>query len=91
MINLKTKIQQTRLLSDAQKIALLAQWEDLSEEEKQKLEKVINEYDQKYHQMVTKLKKEVDASLGVLENNEDTQELQDARELIRAGLNTLAS
>jgi len=86
----KEKIQSTRLFSDAEKIALLVRWDELLEEEIQKLEKVIDVYDQRYSQLVAGLKHEVEESLGSLGPN-DSQELEDAQTLIRAGLGTLSS
>ncbi|MEK7533520.1 MAG: hypothetical protein AAB542_03740 [Patescibacteria group bacterium] len=53
------KIQQTRLFSDAQKVSLLVQLADASEEDKRKLEEGIDAFDREYKATMEKRGEEV--------------------------------
>ena len=63
------KIQQTRLFSDAQKVSLLVQLADASEEDRQKLEEGIDAFDREYKASMEKRGEEVLELLTTLMKN----------------------
>lgn len=60
----RKKIQQTRLFSDAQKVELLVRLDDASETDQKKLEAGIDVFDREYEKRMAKRKEEMHALLG---------------------------
>ena len=91
---LRTKIQNTRLFSDPQKVELLVKLDDASEIDQKKLEAGIDVFDREYEKRMVKRKDEMQVLLGdMVENmtNEEAKLNQEAIAEIVLGLRLLTS
>ncbi len=78
----RKKIQQTRLFSDAQKVELLVKLEDASETDQKKLEAGIDVFDREYSKRMVKRKTEMQALLGEMVENMTDEEAKLNQEAI---------
>ncbi len=94
-MNLKQKIQKTKLFADSEKIALLVKLDELSVEDKSELESVIDRYDAEYKASVTKLTDELAVGVDKLASQAKTenqkQNVGDAAASVALGLGIVSS
>lgn len=90
MNEIKQKIQQTHLLTDAQKIALLVEIDGCSEEEIAKLDEVLMRFEMEYQSYLAAYQEAVNKELaGILADDGDVPAVREAVEKIRRGIKTL--
>lgn len=89
---LKAKIKATHLFTPQEKIDILAEFETISDEEKKKLEVIVDEYDAKYANATQTMKSGVLEELdGIVKDAkpEDKDHMTASTEKIKLGLNTI--
>lgn len=89
MKNLTKKLKNTRLFSDAQKVALFVMLDEASAEDKKKLEAGIDVFDHEYAKAVKKHTAQIEAILGhaIKDMSEEERKLnQDALDELKLGL-----
>ncbi len=94
MSDIKKKIQKIKLFSDAQKVSLLSDLENLPEHDIAVLSETIDIYDREYDRLVTKLKDELSQELDILKahsSQESNQTMQDAITRIQLGMTLLTA
>ncbi len=90
MNEIKQKIQQTHLLTDAQKIALLVEIDGCSKEEIAKLDEVLTRFEGEYQSHLAAYQEAVNKELaGILADDGDVPAVREAVERIRTGIKTL--
>lgn len=90
MDEIKRKIQNTRLLSDEQKIALLVEIDGCSEGEIAKLDEVLMRFEREYQSLFSTYQEAVNKELaGILSDDGDAPAVREAVERIRTGVKTL--
>lgn len=90
----RNKIAQTRLFSDAQKVELLVKLDDASETDQKKLEAGIDVFDREYEKRMAKRKAEMQALLGEMVDGMTDEEAKHNQEAIAemvVGLGLLTS
>jgi hypothetical protein len=93
MDNLKLKIEKTDLFTDEAKVKLLAHFDELPEDEKEKLGETIDEFDRATKAAGVKLKNTVRAELDSLKaeaTDDEKQNVDDATRIVELGLDILA-
>lgn len=90
MNNLKDKIKNTNLFSDKEKIELLTGLNDLSDEAKSQLEKVIDDYDESLASLNKQFKGELHEELDKIDQESgDDPKVKEAIDQYKTGLDKL--
>lgn len=91
-MNLKQKIQHTRLFDEQDKIAILAAVDAYASDDKNALEGIIDEFDTKHREAISEYKKSVASVLKgivVTATSSDQKKFKDAAAKIQKGLDKL--
>lgn len=90
MEEIKRKIQNTRLLSDEQKINVLVEIDGCSKEEIDKLDEVLTRFKREYQSLIANYQEAVNTELaGILADDGDVPAVREAVEKMRTGVKML--
>lgn len=90
MSDIKQTIQQSHVLSDQQKINLLVEIDECSQDEMAKLGDVLTHFEEQYHSLLATYQEAVNKELaGILSDDGDVPAVREAVEKIRMGVKTL--
>ncbi len=87
---LKQKIANTHLFAEYEKVAILSQLDEYSDQDKKVLEDVLNEYDRKYNEVVLSFRSRINKELDEITKKASTNpRVVAATETIKRGVLSL--